>query len=78
MIFRPSLQDLPLLSIIGGVAAVQTIRKTTGLDPQIKWPNDVILGGLKTAGILVESVIEGESLCYAVSGHRPERGLGPR
>ena len=68
MIFRPSLQDLPLLSIIGGVAAVQTIRKTTGLDPQIKWPNDVILGGLKTAGILVESVIEGESLCYAVLG----------
>ena len=68
VIFRPSLQDLPLLSIIGGVATVQTIRKTTGLDPQIKWPNDVILGGLKAAGILVESVIEGESLCYAVLG----------
>ena len=68
VIFRPSLQDLPLLSIIGAVATVQTIRKTTGLDPSIKWPNDVILDGLKAAGILVESVIEGGSLCYAVLG----------
>jgi len=68
VVFRPTLESLPFLSIMAGVAAVQTIRKTTGLAAKIKWPNDVMLDGKKVAGILVESVMEGGAVCYAVLG----------
>ena len=68
VVFRPSLEALPFLSLLAGVATVQTIRKTTGLSPKIKWPNDVMLDGKKVSGILVESVMEGEAVCYAVLG----------
>jgi len=39
-----------------------------GLIPQIKWPNDVLLGGRKVAGILVESTWLGEELEALVLG----------
>ena len=39
-----------------------------GLTPQIKWPNDVLLGGHKVAGILVESTWLGEELEALVLG----------
>ena len=44
------------------------MRKVADLDPRIKWPNDLMLEGNKVAGILAESAIEGESVCYAVLG----------
>jgi len=59
---------LPFLSILGGVAVVRAVRKTTGLNTRIKWPNDVLLGDKKVAGILVESVLEGGLVRYAVVG----------
>ena len=68
VVFRPTLDALPYLSILAGVATIQTIRKTTGLEPKVKWPNDVMLGTKKVAGILVESVTEGDAVCYAVLG----------
>ncbi|WP_227984120.1 biotin--[acetyl-CoA-carboxylase] ligase [Nocardia spumae] len=42
---------LPLLT---GVAVVDAIRATAGLDANLKWPNDVLIGGRKVAGILAE------------------------
>ncbi len=68
ILFRPTLEALPLISILAGVATVRAIRTTTGSDPQIKWPNDVMLGGKKIAGILVESVVQGDTVAYAVLG----------
>ena len=68
VVFRPTLQTLPLVNIRGGVATARAIRKVAGLEPRIKWPNDVLLNGKKVAGILVESVVTGERVCYAVLG----------
>jgi len=68
VVFRPTLQALPSLSILSGVAVARAIRKTTGLNPRIKWPNDILLDGKKIAGILVESVLEGEAVRYAAVG----------
>ena len=68
IVFRPTVQILPMISVLAGVAAVRAIRKTTGLDPQIKWPNDVMVDGKKAGGILVESVVQGQDVAYAILG----------
>jgi BirA family biotin operon repressor/biotin-[acetyl-CoA-carboxylase] ligase len=50
----PPLADPSWLTALGAVAVAKTIADFTGLVPRIKWPNDVRIGGLKVAGILVE------------------------
>ena len=77
VVFYPTMQALPLLSPLAGVAVVRAIAKTTGLRPRIKWPNDVLVGGKKVAGILVESVISGEEVRYAVLGIGVNVALDP-
>ena len=68
ILFRPSLEQLPYISMIGGIATARAISKTSGMAATIKWPNDVKLRGLKVSGILAESAIVGDSVCYAVLG----------
>lgn len=46
---------LPELSFVAGGAVAQAIADVTGLEPAIKFPNDVLIGGRKVAGILAES-----------------------
>ena len=43
-----------LLTLAAGVALAEAIDTATGLAPDIKWPNDLIVGGRKLAGILAE------------------------
>ncbi|MCR5980018.1 biotin--[acetyl-CoA-carboxylase] ligase [Gordonia jinghuaiqii] len=47
-------EDLGWLSLLAGLAAVQGIGEAMGLRPTLKWPNDVLVGGKKVAGILSE------------------------
>ena len=42
---------VPLLT---GVAVVDAVRATTGVDANLKWPNDILVGEGKLAGILAE------------------------
>ena len=77
ILFRPDIEQLPYISVIGGLAAARAVRKTAGLDPRIKWPNDLILDGRKAAGILAESAIEGKAVCYAVLGLGINVALNP-
>ena len=60
ILWRPQ-QSVSLLALpaLGAVAAVRAVEKVCGLTPQIKWPNDLVFGGKKLAGILCESVILG-------------------
>lgn len=46
---------LPELSVIAGLAAASGIAEVTTLRPDIKLPNDLMLGGRKLAGILAEA-----------------------
>jgi BirA family biotin operon repressor/biotin-[acetyl-CoA-carboxylase] ligase len=46
---------LPELSLVAGDAVAEAIADTTGLDPKIKFPNDILIEGRKVAGILAES-----------------------
>jgi BirA family biotin operon repressor/biotin-[acetyl-CoA-carboxylase] ligase len=45
----------PQLSLVAGEACAEAISAVTGLEPAIKLPNDILLGGRKAAGILAEA-----------------------
>jgi BirA family biotin operon repressor/biotin-[acetyl-CoA-carboxylase] ligase len=57
VVLRPRLElaRLPLLSLAAAVAVAETLVEVAGLAPRLKWPNDVLVGGRKIAGILLES-----------------------
>ena len=46
---------LPELSLVAGGAVAQAIEEVTGLEPVIKFPNDILVRSRKVAGILAES-----------------------
>ena len=48
-------ERLPELTGVAARTCAETIRATTGLEPELKFPNDVLLGGRKVAGILAEA-----------------------
>ena len=45
---------LPTLSIAAGVAVAEALIESAGVDARLKWPNDVLVGGRKIAGVLLE------------------------
>ena len=57
LLVRPRLAAAlrPALSLAAGVAVVEALEAVAGLAARLKWPNDVLVGGRKLAGILVES-----------------------
>jgi BirA family biotin operon repressor/biotin-[acetyl-CoA-carboxylase] ligase len=70
LILRPSAAMRPFLSRTVGLAALSIAETCSGLDlaPSIKWPNDILLNGKKTAGILIETVWSGEEIDSLVIG----------
>lgn len=42
------------IPLLAGVAVAAGLRAQAGLDARLKWPNDVLVGGAKIAGILAE------------------------
>jgi BirA family biotin operon repressor/biotin-[acetyl-CoA-carboxylase] ligase len=42
------------LTVVSAVAVARGIERHTGLKPEIKWPNDIVFGTRKVAGILLE------------------------
>ncbi len=58
---------LLLLPLAAGLAAADAIRSASGLDIDLRWPNDLLIGEKKTGGILVEANSENGS-AFAVVG----------
>lgn len=48
--------SLPVLTLALGLATAEAISRATGLHPDLRWPNDIMLSEKKTAGILVQLV----------------------
>ena len=70
LLLRPEFPPVhaPMLTIVMAYAVARALRKCSGLDVQIKWPNDVILNGKKLVGILTEMSTEIEYINYVVIG----------
>ena len=70
LILRPSATLRPHLSRTVGLAALSIAESCSGLGlaPRIKWPNDILLNGKKTAGILIENVWSGDDVDSLVIG----------
>ena len=56
LILRPmrAPAEIPQLSLVAGLSTAEAIHEVTQLHPAIRWPNDLLLGGKKVAGILAE------------------------
>ena len=64
-----SAERLAPLSIAAAVSVADALRELTGLDVRVKWPNDLLVGGRKLGGLLVESIqTAGKSVVSAVLG----------
>jgi len=50
------LKPAPLLTLALGLATAEAITLSTGIGCDLRWPNDVMVGGRKVAGILVQLV----------------------
>jgi BirA family transcriptional regulator, biotin operon repressor / biotin---[acetyl-CoA-carboxylase] ligase len=56
-----------LLTLATGVALAEGVERATGLAPAIKWPNDLLVGRRKLAGILAEAFGEAVVLGYGIN-----------
>lgn len=57
-----------MLTLVAALAVNQGIRKVTGLDSYIKWPNDIVVNGKKVCGILTEMSTMNQRLECVVIG----------
>ena len=56
------------LGLAASLAVCSVLERIPGLEPKVKWPNDLLVNGRKICGILVESTIEQERLTAVVIG----------
>lgn len=70
VIVRPPMApvDALFLSLMTGIAAAQAVEQATGLHPDLRWPNDLLLNGKKVCGILTEMNAEPTQVRYVVLG----------
>jgi len=59
-------RELPLVPLAMANIVATFLRETYGLDARIKWPNDVLVGGRKIAGILIEARMNEERVYMLV------------
>jgi BirA family biotin operon repressor/biotin-[acetyl-CoA-carboxylase] ligase len=70
LVLRPEIAaaEAGRLTILSSVAAVDAVETVSGLRPQIKWPNDLVVKGRKLAGLLIEAEPRRHELAFAVVG----------
>ena len=70
VLLRPRLApaQAPLLTMLAGVSAHAAIAAQTGLVPELKWPNDLMLNGKKLGGILTEMHAEPSVVRFVIVG----------
>lgn len=69
IILRPDCppKRFPRLTLTAGVAVASAIQQT-GVKPQLKWPNDILIADRKVGGILAEAVFDRRRIDFAILG----------
>ena len=70
VLLRPNLrpQETTQLTVISATALRRAIKNVTGITADIKWPNDLLIGGKKVAGILTEMSAEVDRVRHIILG----------
>jgi len=70
ILLRPNLrpQETTQLTVAAAIALWRAIHEETGLSPEIKWPNDILIGGRKVVGILTELSAEVDRVKHVTLG----------
>lgn len=70
LVLRPDALEPQAYARLTGLGALAVVDglEALGLAPSLKWPNDVLLGGRKVAGVLAEAVWKGAELDFVVLG----------
>jgi len=70
MLARPKIspEKVSGITLMAAVAVCEAIAQTAQIEAQIKWPNDIVLGGKKIAGILTESMMHMDGVEFVVCG----------
>jgi BirA family biotin operon repressor/biotin-[acetyl-CoA-carboxylase] ligase len=70
ILLRPAFgpQSATRLTIMSAVALRRALAQQSGLQPEIKWPNDILLNDKKLAGILIELSAELDRIKHVIVG----------
>jgi BirA family biotin operon repressor/biotin-[acetyl-CoA-carboxylase] ligase len=70
LLLRPRLAPVqaPLLTMMAGLSARTAILSAAELSADVKWPNDLMLGGRKVGGVLTEMYAEASQVRFVIVG----------
>lgn len=70
VVLRPDVvpQKAPQFTLVAAVAMVRAIEEVTGVKPEIKWPNDILIKGKKCTGILTELQSDADGIQALIIG----------
>lgn len=70
LVLRPKMEPVNMarVTLIAAVAVTEAIISLTGLPAKIKWPNDILINGLKVSGILTEMKAEQDEVDFVILG----------
>lgn len=72
LLLRPQIApaQASVLTLLAGLALTEALAQETGLQPRLKWPNDILLNGKKLVGILTEMELtsEGDAIRFLTIG----------
>ena len=70
LVLRPTMlgsREIAAIGLIGAMGSIEALAEL-GLQPELKWPNDVLLNGAKVGGILAEASWSGSQLEHVIVG----------
>jgi len=70
LILRPKMlpTQAPILTLLAAVSLCEAVKEVSGIDVQIKWPNDILVHNKKLAGILTEISAEMDQINFVSIG----------
>lgn len=70
LLLKPDIEsgNASMLTLVAAMAVAEGIRRVSGLDAQIKWPNDIVINGKKVCGILTEMSAQMDYVNHIVIG----------